>query len=104
MSIPADLSYPDFLDKVGLIEKSNFSGPPIYYWDLYELVIKRLGGQSIKTYREFLDKCGNLGNLFYWDLYVKLYKDNENVKVSKKNNKNTKGGKRRKSRLTRRNK
>lgn len=93
--IPKTLKYTDFLDKVGKLEKPKYSDPEINYGDLHDKIIERLGDKPIKNYSEFLDTCGNLGNLFYWDLYKKLYSENENAK---------KGGKRksRKSRSTRR--
>lgn len=104
MIIPKDLSYTDFLDKVGFLQKANGMGKDILYGDLHDLVIERLGGQSIDTYKEFMDKCGNLGNLYYWDLYRKLYPDNKNVKNSAKKNAGGTRRNRRKSRSTRRNK
>lgn len=83
-TIPKSLSYPDFLSKVGKISEGYLGGNKIQYHDLYTLIIERLGDQPIKNYSEFLDKCKNLGNLIYWDLYQKLYPENENVKESKK--------------------
>lgn len=90
-TIPKSLTYTDFLDKVGKISQTSYSDPPIIYHNLYTLVIQRLGDKPIKSYSEFLDKCGNLGHLWYWDLYSKLYPENENSKASKKNKK---GGRR----------
>jgi len=91
-TIPSSLTYTEFLDKVGKIRQTSYRDPPIIYHNLYTLVIQRLGDKPIKSYSEFLDKCGNLGSLWYWDLYTKLYAENENSKASKKNKK---GGRKR---------
>jgi len=82
-TIPKTLSYKDFLDKVGKLDKPRYSDPEISYGDLHDKVIERLGDKSISNYSEFLGMCGNLGHLFYWDLYKKLYPENANSKEKK---------------------
>jgi hypothetical protein len=83
-TIPATLSYRDFLDKVGTLTKPRYSDPDINYGTLHDEVIARLGDKPINTYSEFLASCGNLGSVFYWDLYSKLYPENLNSKENKK--------------------
>jgi hypothetical protein len=102
-TIPKTLTYPDFLSKVGKIPE-GYGGTKIQYHDLYKLIIERLGDQPIKNYSEFMEKAKNLGNLIYWDLYQKLYPENENVKAEIKRVAKQKAGTRkgRKTNRTRR--
>jgi hypothetical protein len=99
-TIPKTLSYKDFLDKVGFLNKPRYSDPDISYGDLHDKVIERLGNKPIANYSEFMSMCGNLGHLFYWDLYKKLYPENANSKEKKIGGKS----KTRKSKATRRKK
>jgi hypothetical protein len=85
-----DLTYKEFLDKVGNL------GRGVYYNDLYETLKEKVLCEDISTYSEFTAKCGNLGSLSYWDLYARLYSENKNAKGGKRHSKKT-----RKARKTR---
>jgi hypothetical protein len=78
-SIPKNLTYEEFKYKVGDMIKNKY--------EIYNLVIERLGGKFIKTYQDFLGNLGNTRDIenihSYWDLYSKLYSENENVIVNR---------------------
>lgn len=71
--ISKKLEYRDFLNMVWNIKKEDNNGSDVYYDSLYKNIINRLGGVSIQNYNDFINKCGNLGNINYLDLYKKLY-------------------------------
>jgi len=89
-TIPKTLTYGEFLDKVGKLDKADPKGAEIFYHDLFKTVIDQGGNKPIATLSEFKATYNNLGNIDYKVLYERLY--------------NKKGGKRksRKSKSTRR--
>lgn len=77
--IPKSLSLNDFKAKINPIKSAatKIQLSEIELSNLHGLIIERLGNVDIKDYPQFLDHCGNLGNIFYHDLYVKLYPENQ---------------------------
>ena len=90
-TIPKTLTYEEFLNKVGTLDKADSKGAEIFYHDLFRKVKSLVGDKPIATLSDFKQFTNNnLGNIDYKVLYERLY--------------NKKGGKRKscKSKSTRR--
>jgi hypothetical protein len=84
--IPKTLTYRDFLNKIN-IHKLNgkIMSFPTSIWPrtIYDLLMIRVSGREIKTFNDFYGCCGDLGYVYYKELYEKLFKEGEPSTISK---------------------
>lgn len=82
----SETDYTEFLkmvENIGNIMSYN-NGVRSYYY-IHKHLKEHLEGASIKSYQDFLEKCGNIPYINnYHVLYKKLYPDNTNAKGGKR--------------------